>query len=80
MTGMGWKEYRRESGCMSLRESRAQLKDRAGRAVVRGYGALDGRPPVSELTRQLFAQSLSRPPLVRIRGYFGGPHVRYTLE
>ncbi|MGY4902281.1 cytochrome bc1 complex cytochrome b subunit [Streptomyces sp. 900116325] len=38
---------------MPLRKRKAQLKTRAGKAAVDGYGAMDARLPVSELAKQL---------------------------
>ncbi|MER7810009.1 ubiquinol-cytochrome c reductase cytochrome b subunit [Streptomyces sp900116325] len=38
---------------MPLRTRKAQLKTRAGKAAVDGYGAMDARLPVSELAKQL---------------------------
>ncbi|WP_030922184.1 cytochrome b [Streptomyces sp. NRRL B-24720] len=38
---------------MPLRKREAQLKTRAGKAAVDGYGAMDARLPVSELAKQL---------------------------
>ncbi|WP_371796674.1 cytochrome bc complex cytochrome b subunit [Streptomyces sp. NBC_01718] len=38
---------------MPLRTRKAQLKTRAGKAAVGGYGAMDARLPVSELAKQL---------------------------
>ncbi|MEU9058861.1 ubiquinol-cytochrome c reductase cytochrome b subunit [Streptomyces sp. NPDC048430] len=42
---------------MPFRKSKAQLKARAGQAAVNGYGAADGRLPVSELARQLLRKA-----------------------
>ncbi|MET7496103.1 ubiquinol-cytochrome c reductase cytochrome b subunit [Streptomyces sp900116325] len=38
---------------MPLRTRKAQLKTRAGKAAVDGYGAMDARLPVSDLAKQL---------------------------
>ncbi|MET7791018.1 ubiquinol-cytochrome c reductase cytochrome b subunit [Streptomyces sp900116325] len=38
---------------MPLRRRKAQLRTRAGKAAVDGYGAMDARLPVSELAKQL---------------------------
>ncbi|MFE4956557.1 cytochrome bc complex cytochrome b subunit [Streptomyces sp. NPDC056653] len=42
---------------MPLRKRKAQLKTRAGKAAVSGYGAMDARLPVSELGRQLLRKA-----------------------
>ncbi|WP_406417459.1 cytochrome bc complex cytochrome b subunit [Streptomyces sp. NBC_00873] len=42
---------------MPLRKRKAQLKTRAGKAAVSGYGAMDARLPVSELARQLLRKA-----------------------
>lgn len=42
---------------MPLRRRKAQLKARAGKTAVSGYGAVDGRLPVSELARQLLRKA-----------------------
>ncbi|MEW2485287.1 ubiquinol-cytochrome c reductase cytochrome b subunit [Streptomyces sp. NPDC048411] len=42
---------------MPLRRRKAQLKTRAGKAAVSGYGAVDARLPVSELARQLLRKA-----------------------
>ncbi|MCX5314636.1 cytochrome bc complex cytochrome b subunit [Streptomyces sp. NBC_00154] len=42
---------------MPLRKRKAQLRTRAGKAAVGGYGAMDARLPVSELGRQLLRKA-----------------------
>ncbi|WP_326816635.1 cytochrome bc complex cytochrome b subunit [Streptomyces sp. NBC_01762] len=42
---------------MALRKRKAQLRTRAGKAAVGGYGAMDARLPVSELGRQLLRKA-----------------------
>ncbi|MFE2094269.1 cytochrome bc complex cytochrome b subunit [Streptomyces sp. NPDC059460] len=42
---------------MPLRRRKPQLKAKAGPAAVRGYGAVDGRLPVSELARPLLRKA-----------------------
>ncbi|MFF1839840.1 cytochrome bc complex cytochrome b subunit [Streptomyces sp. NPDC058231] len=42
---------------MPLRKHKAQLKTRAEKAAVSGYGAMDARLPVSELARQLLRKA-----------------------
>ncbi|MER5362374.1 ubiquinol-cytochrome c reductase cytochrome b subunit [Streptomyces sp. NPDC002785] len=42
---------------MPLRRRKAQMKARAGQATVSGYGAVDGRLPVSELARPLLRKA-----------------------
>ncbi|MGW1547958.1 ubiquinol-cytochrome c reductase cytochrome b subunit, partial [Streptomyces sp. NPDC002346] len=42
---------------MPLRRRKPQLKAKAGPTAVRGYGAVDGRLPVSELARPLLRKA-----------------------
>ncbi|MFC8261371.1 cytochrome bc complex cytochrome b subunit [Streptomyces sp. NPDC057291] len=42
---------------MPLRKRKAQVRTRAGKAAVGGYGAMDARLPVSELGRQLLRKA-----------------------